>query len=291
MWESIEQSIFAATGVRTGLRGGEAIGGGCINAAMRLQGDTQGYFVKLNQPPLVSMFEAEAAGLAELHQTGAIRVPEPIAFGADHKHSWLVLEYIDFGTPDGDTAALGEQLAALHRVRGKNFGWERDNTIGSTPQINTPDSDWARFFACHRLGYQLELAESRGLNHRTIESGQRLAENTGAFFTGYQPQPSLLHGDLWGGNWAVDTSGQPVIFDPAVYYGDRETDIAMTELFGGFGSAFYSAYQAAWPLDPGYSVRRNLYNLYHVLNHYNLFGGGYADQSDRLIGQLLAELA
>ena len=151
-------------------------------------------------------------------------------------------------------------------------------------------SDWIEFFAQYRLGFQLDLAERSGYGGRWLEQGRRLCSRLADFFDGYRPRPSLLHGDLWGGNWAADAAGEPVIFDPASYFGDREADLAMTQLFGGFGRAFYDAYTSAWPLDPGAGTRRDLYNLYHVLNHLNLFGGGYRAQAERMIGRLLAAL-
>ena len=137
---------------------------------------------------------------------------------------------------------------------------------------------------------QLDLAERRGASARLLDRGRRLCGIASGLFSSYRPVPSLLHGDLWGGNWATDVSGNPVVFDPAVYFGDREADIAMTRLFGGFGPAFYAAYQSAWPLDPAAGTRRTFYNLYHVLNHFNLFGGGYAGQAEMMVERLLGEL-
>ncbi len=156
------------------------------------------------------------------------------------------------------------------------FGWKRDNTIGSTPQRNGTSSDWVEFFRERRLRTQLDLALRNGFAGRLQERGNVLLDLMGAYFSSYRPVPSLLHGDLWGGNWGVDAAGVPLIFDPAVYYGDREADLAMTRLFGGFGNAFYTAYHSNWPLDQAAGSRRGLYNLYHVLNHANLFGGAYA---------------
>ena len=170
------------------------------------------------------------------------------------------------------------------------FGWHRDNTIGATPQSNAWTDDWARFFAERRLGYQLDLALEQGHSGQLIERGRRLCAPLDALLLDHRPVPSLLHGDLWGGNWAADESGQPVVFDPAIYFGDREADLAMTRLFGGFGRAFYDAYQSAWPLEAGADLRFDLYNLYHVLNHLNLFGGGYRGQAETLIEQLLASV-
>ena len=182
---------------------------------------------------------------------------------------------------------LGRRLARLHRVTGSRFGWDRDNTIGATPQVNTPGSDWIAFWREHRLGFQLGLAARNGHGGRLQQRGGQLMEKLPEFFRDCTPAPSLLHGDLWGGNAGFDASGDPVIYDPAVYYGDRETDIAMTELFGGFSADFYSGYNAEFPLDAGYAHRKDLYNLYHVLNHLNLFGGGYGAQAERMIDRLL----
>lgn len=178
----------------------------------------------------------------------------------------------------------------LHRVCARAFGWSRTNTIGPTPQCNAWMPDWAEFFVQQRLAPQLALAKRRGEDRELIDAGQALCDQVPVLFSSYRPVPSLLHGDLWGGNWGVDRSQRPIVFDPAVYYGDRETDLAMTRLFGGFGPAFYTAYQAAWPLDPAAGTRRTLYNLYHVLNHAHLFGGGYAAQALAMMRTLLAEM-
>jgi fructosamine-3-kinase len=235
------------------------------------------------------MFEAEAEGLDELGRANALSVPRVLGSGAAAGQSFLALEWIDFGSVSSRSESLlGAGLAAQHRVTATEFGWHRDNTIGSTPQQNDPDHDWVRFYADHRLGYQLELAAGNGYEGRLTERGALLRERTGVFFERYRPVPSLLHGDLWGGNWAADASGRPVIFDPAVYFGDREADLAMTRLFGGFGAAFHASYESSWPLEPGADDRRTLYNLYHVLNHLNLFGSGYLSQAQAMIDRLLA---
>ena len=180
-------------------------------------------------------------------------------------------------------------LAQLHRTTAEAYGWHRDNTIGTTPQDNARTEDWAAFFRDRRIAPQLALAARNGHGGRLQRAGERLLAAMPLLLAGHAPVASLLHGDLWSGNAARLASGEPVIFDPAVYFGDRETDLAMTELFGGFPAAFHAAYRAAWPIDAGYPVRRTLYNLYHVLNHLNLFGGGYGAQAEAMIGQLLAE--
>jgi protein-ribulosamine 3-kinase len=267
------------------------VGGGSINSCYRLEGQGRTYFVKLNRASGLPMFEAERDGLAELAAAGRIRVPRPVCSGQAEGAAFLVMECIRFGRATaGSAARLGRELAGLHRVAGEAFGWWRDNTIGSTPQPNARDDDWVRFWRDQRLGHQLRLAAQHGLGGALQRQGERLLACLSAFFSAYHPVPSLLHGDLWGGNTAADEEGAPVIFDPAVYYGDREADLAMTELFGGFPEAFYAAYREAWPLDAGYGQRKTLYKLYHVLNHANLFGGGYVRQAERMTEQLLSEV-
>lgn len=282
--------IEAATGTPFRAPRQRAAGGGCINSAMVLEDDARRYFVKTNDASLVAMFEAEAAGLGEIRNTGTVRAPEPVCWGNNDDGAYLVLEYIELVAGGAASHPLGEQLAAMHRTTRASFGWERDNTIGSTPQINTPGDDWIAFWRERRLGMQLELAARNGYRGRLQQQGERLMAKLDRLFAGYRPVPSLLHGDLWSGNYAADPAGNPVIYDPAPYYGDREADLAMTELFGGFGRTFYRAYQQAWPLDDGYRVRKTLYNVYHVVNHLNLFGGGYLGQAESMIDSLLAEI-
>lgn len=286
-WAAIGQRISAATGAPFAVRSRHAIGGGCINSATVVQDGSKKFFVKLNDAARLSMFEAEAEGLKEIAKTRSVRVPLPLCSGTVAGSAFLVLEHLELQGADGRCLErLGRELAQMHRATQKQFGWRLDNTIGSTPQINSPDADWVEFWRQHRLGFQLDLARQNGCN--MMKKGERLMADLGDFFRAYRPTPSLLHGDLWGGNVGADGQ-RPVIFDPAVYYGDREADLAMTELFGGFSARFYQAYQEAWPLDPGYKVRKTLYNLYHVLNHFNLFGGGYASQAEHMIDSLLSE--
>ena len=181
---------------------------------------------------------------------------------------------------------MGVQLAELHRRTKDRYGWYRDNTIGLTAQSNSWEGSWVDFYREHRLTFQLRLARDNGFGGDLQDRGSQLLNRLPIYFDGFEPPASLLHGDLWGGNWGC-SHGQPVMFDPAVYYGDRETDIAMTRLFGGFGSAFYDAYESAWPLSDGHNERSHLYQLYHVLNHLNLFGGGYLGRALGLIDKLL----
>jgi protein-ribulosamine 3-kinase len=290
MFEAIAREISRVTGRPFRPESRQSVAGGCISASAMLQGGGCRYFIKLNEARRLDMFAAEAAGLSEITQSGSVRVPEVICWGVHADRAYLVLEHLDLGHGDNRSdALLGGQLAEMHRTTRPRHGWVRDNTIGSTPQINAQEDDWIRFYREHRLRYQLDLAGRNGYGGNLARRGELLLEKLPVFFHAYKPQPSLLHGDLWGGNYAVLRDGTPVIFDPAVYYGDRETDLAMTELFGGFGSDFYHAYREVWPLDPGYRVRKDLYNLYHVLNHLNLFGGGYRGQAEQLIGRLLGE--
>jgi len=232
------------------------------------------------------MFEAEADGLRELKSANALRVPEIIDCGVRNGEAFLALERFVFDRADAACERLlGERLAVLHRHTADRFGWFRDNTIGLTPQTNGWCDDWVEFFRIHRLEFQLELARSNGYGGVLDRPGEELCKRLPELFPDYEPLASLLHGDLWGGNWG-SVNGEPVIYDPAVYYGDRESDIAMTMLFGGFGKPFYEAYAKSWPMEHGHEQRLKLYRLYHVLNHLNLFGRSYLGQAVQLLKEL-----
>ena len=286
-WTAIDTHISACLGRNFKTTSYQSLSGGCINSAWQIRDDYNVFFVKLNSTHRREMFEAEFEGLQALLNSKSVRVPSPIACGADGRHAYLVTEFIAMNQ-SVPAKLLGEQLAAMHRCTSSRYGWHRDNTIGSTPQFNAESENWIDFWRSQRLQPQLCLAEKNGYNGELLNMGNRLCEVLPAFFT-HQPPVSLLHGDLWSGNIS-GSNGQPVIFDPAVYYGDRETDLAMTELFGGLPRAFYDAYDSSWPLDSGYPVRKKLYNLYHILNHLNLFGSGYYRQSISLLHTLLSEL-
>lgn len=290
-FDKIAEHVSAVIGERFEILKQSPIGGGSINRAYLIENKRQRFFLKTNSPSLADMFNAEADGLKELQSSGSVRVPRVICFGKDTHRSYLVLEYIDIGhINSASPRRLGEQLASMHAYHGQAYGWHRNNTIGSTPQINTQESLWPRFYRDHRLAYQLDLAAKNGARRNFIQTCERLLADIEVFFASYNAKPSLLHGDLWSGNVDFDEQGEPVLFDPAVYYGDRESDIAMTELFGGFSPDFYHAYRNVTPLDEGYKTRRPLYNLYHVLNHFNLFGGGYLQQAHDMADRLLAEI-
>ena len=267
------------------------VSGGSIHQAWLLADGRQRYFVKINAAETLPMFEAEMLGLATLREGGAVRVPDVAAIGLVGNCAFLAIEAFELrGLDQASGVALGHGLAALHRNSAQRFGWQADNFIGSMPQHNVWTQSWPRFWTEKRLLPQLRWAAQRGLDQRLLAQGHRLAEDVDAFFLTGQPQPSLLHGDLWSGNASALADATPVIYDPAVYFGDREADLAMTELFGGFPESFYAAYREAWPLPPEYETRKMLYNLYHLLNHFNLFGAGYLSQVQRMIGRLTAVL-
>jgi len=289
IWREIETQLRSRFGDRLTFSDPVQVGGGSINEAYRLKSDGRSFFVKLNSATRLDMFEAEAEGLQALRQADALRIPEPLVWGVSGSKAFLVMEHLTVGGA-GSAAQLGEALAAMHRCTSEQFGWHRDNTIGSTPQHNTPEESWLHFWSEQRLGFQIDLALEAGASRALESRGAELTEWLPAFLDGREPEASLLHGDLWSGNYAFTQKGEPTIFDPAVYYGDRETDIAMTELFGGFGADFYAAYNNDWPLDSGYALRKTLYNLYHILNHYNMFGGGYLSQAQNMIDRLLSEV-
>ncbi len=284
---ALETSISDAAGAFR-LERATPAAGGCIHRSYVLEGGGRKFFSKINQRSQSDSFAAESDGLEALAAAG-VRVPAPLGRGETRKDAFLVLEYLELHR-NGDYSALGRALAAVHSVQRGDYGWHRDNYIGATPQLNRRSSSWTDFWREARLMPQLELAGKNGLGKALSRKGEQLAAALPQLLAGHAPSASLLHGDLWSGNAGFLAQGAPVLFDPAVYSGDREADISMTELFGGFPQAFYSAYREVAPLDQDYAVRKILYNLYHVLNHANLFGGGYAAQAEQMIERLLAEV-
>ncbi|MGB5583259.1 MAG: fructosamine kinase family protein [Gammaproteobacteria bacterium] len=289
IWQHLEQQIERASGRRFHIHNNRSVGGGCINSAFKVTDNEQSYFIKTNSASYAYMFEAEAEALQEMAASGTMRVPEPVCYGQFGGQCYVVMEYLELGG-SADMAAFGRRFAAMHKVTKDNFGWRIDNTIGSTPQPNTPTGDWIEFWRERRLGFQLKTAAGNGYGGELQRLGERLLADMPALFVNHIAQASMLHGDLWSGNYGALRDGTPVIFDPAFYYGDREADLAMTSLFGGFGGRFYAAYEEAWPLDEGYDVRKTFYNLYHIINHLNLFGGGYHGQAVGMMQQVLSEL-
>ena len=290
MWDTISQHLESITGISLQSPETRSIGGGCINQGYQLvfQNTQNCYFVKLNRSTQIQMFQAEAAGLEAIAATETILVPRPLCWGTTGNHAYLVLNWLDLG---GNHCKgwhdMGRQLARLHHLSqsDRGFGWTQQNTIGSTVQTNDWCTDWPTFWRDRRIVYQLQLGRRNG-GH--FPRGDDLLAAIPDLLLDHAPKPALVHGDLWSGNAAITQTGEPVIFDPAPYYGDREVDLAMTELFGAFPTAFYQGYEQEWPLPTGHQQRKELYNLYHLLNHFNLFGGSYESSANRTIARLLA---
>lgn len=286
MWQEIAKEITKATGTPFEITDTRSVSGGCINQGYQLKGNDNTYFVKLNQASLVEMFQAEALGLKQMYATNTITVPKPICWGVTGNNSYIVLEWLNLGRGNNSSwLEMGRQLAQMHSSGTANkFGWNMNNTIGSTPQINDWMDNWADFFAEKRIGYQLKLAKRKG---GSFPDTDKVVAAVRDKLADRQPEASIVHGDLWSGNADITADGKPIIFDPATYYGDREVDIAMTEVFGGFPGSFYQGYNQQWQLDSGYQKRKTIYNLYHILNHFNLFGAGYGSQAQRMIQQIV----
>lgn len=279
---ALEDAIRSACGARFRIGTLSYAAGDPSAARWCVEGTGERFFVKTFAGH-GDVFEAEADGLRSIAATGTIRTPHVVTSGSTPASAFLVLEYLDLRPMQGDDGKrCAEAVAALHAIPGTDYGWRRDNYVGKTPQLNTPLGDWPTFFATRRLRPQFEMAALRGYRGTLQAHGERIRDKIPAFFLERRPTPSLLHGDLWSGNIAVLADGTPVVFDPATYHGDRETDFAMCELFGGLPESFYATYRSTAPLAEGYAQRRALYNLYHVLNHLNIFGGGYLREAERM---------
>lgn len=287
-WEAIGAEVSQVLGLRFRPESVESIGGGCINDAFRLSDGATSVFVKTNSRAQLSMFEAEAEGMKALRAAEAIRTPEIYLTGETDAFSWIAMEYVEFGTSSREgQAALGTLLAKQHRMKNDRFGFVCDNTIGSTPQRNRYRESWVDFLREERLEFQFRLAEKKGGN---FSGAERLLSGLPEFFTCYTPEPALLHGDLWSGNVAFSRKNEPIVFDPAVYYGDREAEFGIIAMFGGFDQSFFEAYEEAYPFQPGSEVRQDLYLLYHQLNHFNLFGSSYRVGAQSTLDRLLRSL-
>lgn len=289
--DPLRESVAAAlhdAGDTTPIQQARPLGGGCINNALRLDTARQSYLLKWHPDPLPDMFVVEAHGLELLARANAVRVPSVLhaTNASGEQPAYILMEWLEGAGSTTDAAAqatLGQQLAALHRSSAGAYGLDADNYIGTTPQYNGWDTDWISFFRERRLRPQIELAARNGYlpvhRRRALE---QVLERLTDWLGGVARQPALLHGDLWGGNIIPGPDGNLALIDPAAYYGDREAEIAYTQLFGGFSPHFYRAYQDAWPLEAGYDERRDLYNLYHLLNHLNIFGTSYASSVERI---------
>ncbi|MEW5957202.1 MAG: fructosamine kinase family protein [Chloroflexota bacterium] len=286
---ALPPTLAAAVAAELGLEvvASSPLGGGDISSSAQARlADGREVLIKWNARPLPGLFTCESRGLELLRSAKTLHIPAVLAYaeaGVD-RPGFIVLEWLGRGSTGPAVAeALGRGLAALHRLTAGSYGLDHDNYIGANPQPNRPADDWLTFFREQRLGFQMELARKNGYLHSSRAARlDRLLDRLGDWLPA-RPPASLLHGDLWGGNWLVTAAGEPALIDPAVYYGHREAELAFTELFGGFPEAFYRSYQAAWPLEPDYPARRDLYNLYHLLNHLNLFGEGYGGQVDAIL--------
>ena len=264
------------------IKSSSSVSGGCIADSRKLQLESgKVFFLKQLRGSSAGAFDAEVSGLEELRKSGAVNVPEVVCKGPD----FMLLQWIEAGHSRSSSSMemLGIQFAELHRYRGKKFGFSEDNLLGDSTQSNKPSNegslDWAVFYAENRLEFQTSLAVKKGYATPELRNlMENLIKKFPDLISGTEEEPALLHGDLWSGNYLIDERGIPWLIDPAVYYGHREADMAMTSLFGGFSSSFYSAYKSAYPIAPGYAEREPLYQLYHLLNHLNLFGTGYYGQ-------------
>lgn len=284
---SAVESLYPGDSILSRSAGG---GGGCINSASILVLKSGRFlFMKENAQAPEDMFPCEAEGLSFLKKNYPLEIPRPLALGKEGRNSFLILENIDSGTRSADFwTTFGHSLAEMHlKGRSETYGFHQDNYIGATRQVNTPMARWTDFFVENRLLYQIRLAGKRGLADSHIIGGVEAICRRIEEILPNPDFPSLLHGDLWSGNFMVDSNGQAVLIDPAVYYGHPEADLAMTELFGGFNSEFYRAYEEVNPLEPGYRRRKDLYNLYHMLNHLNLFGSSYEGSVRSIISTYL----
>ena len=281
---SVLADVGRATGVgRSALLGSRRVGGGCINSAAKLRTTLGTFFLKWNASVGEGFFRAEAEGLSALAAAGRVRTPRVVACCEDRAEvPWLLLEWIEEGSAARTSwEDLGRRLASLHRSRSdeSGFGWKGDNVIGSLPQPNGWRANWGRFWAENRIRpLARELRGAGVVTSHQASTLDRAADRAGGLLDAAASAdgPSLLHGDLWSGNVFFAAGGEPVLIDPAVYVGHREVDLAMSRLFGGFPRAFYRAYEEAWPLQPGHELRRPAYQLYPLLVHARLFGGGYA---------------
>lgn len=263
-----------------------SLSGGCISDAYKISlQDNRNLFLKINSSLPQDMFQKEANGLKELAKPNVIKIPNVIAVN----DTFILLEFIENGIKQKNFFEdFGRAFAEMHKYTSSSFGFYEDNYIGSTKQINIADenekNNWTAFYFNKRILFQFRLAEKNGYATDELKNGISFLENNiQKILKGSNEPPSLLHGDLWSGNYMVNASGKVCLIDPAVYYGHREADLAMTKLFGGFSESFYKSYNESFRLKDGYSYRENIYKLYHVLNHLNLFGSGYYSQAVSLI--------
>lgn len=282
MWQAISDQLSETLMFEFNITERIKMSGGDINQCYMISDGDQRYFVKLNDKDFIAKFEIEADNLTALRETNTVHVPELVLIGKTKESAFIILNYIPVKPLDTGPASyqFGEELAKLHKWgEQKEFGFDQDNYIGATLQPNQWHKKWSRFFSEQRIGWQLQLLKEKQISFTDIDDFVELVNEQ---LSGHNPKPSLLHGDLWYGN-AANTAFGPICYDPASYWGDRECDLAMTELFGGFRQEFYDGYESILAIEPMYEYRKHIYNLYHVLNHCNLFGGEYLDKAEKLI--------
>ena len=287
MWQAISKQLSETLMFAFQISEKSKVHGGDINECYMISDGEQRYFVKTNQRSALPKFEAEAECIHILRESRSVAVPELVLTGVTKDSAFIVLNYLPTKPLDDskNSYLFGQQLAKLHQWgEQQEYGFDQDNYIGATIQPNKWDRKWSRFFAEQRIGWQLQLMQEKGINLVNVNDFTGLIQN---ILANHNPKPSLLHGDLWHGNVASSVFG-PICYDPASYWGDRECDIAMTELFEGFQPEFYQGYESVLPLDINYSERKDIYNLYHLLNHYNQFGGHYLEQSEKMIKKILS---
>jgi len=283
---TVESLLSSQKGTRVSIDETRSLGGGCINEVFMLKTSTGRYFLKYNSATAFpAMFEKEALGLKILSETNSISVPQVVQHGKSGNYAFLLLHYIESTTVNSNFwNEFGRKLADLHRNTNEYFGLDHDNYIGSLVQKNNLHPDFFSFFISERIEPQLKEARNKGaFSHSDTRYFDSLFKSLHNIIP--SEKPALVHGDLWSGNFMVNTAGEPCLIDPAVYYGHREADIAMTQLFGGFHSEFYQAYNQAWPMEKDWQKRIDIFNLYPLLVHVNLFGGGYAGQVLQIIRQ------
>ncbi|AUI86093.1 hypothetical protein BS333_06680 [Vibrio azureus] len=288
MWQAISQQLSATLMFEYCITEKSKISGGDISQSYMINDGFQRYFVKINDRSFLTKFETEAESLHLLRESSSLFVPEVVLVSNTKTHAFIILNYLPTRPLDDSRHSFqfGQKLARLHLWgEQKEFGFDCDNYLGSTLQPNQWHKKWSVFFAEQRIGWQLQLLKEKGVILVDVGDFVSFARQS---LVNHFPTPSLLHGNLWSGNTTLSPAG-PLCFDPACYWGDRECDIAMTELFGGFQSDFYTGYQSVAPLAEGYKQRRDLYNLYHILNHCNLFGGHYFEQAESLIKKILSQ--
>ncbi len=287
MWQAISSQLSETLMFSFDIAEKTRLNGGEINDCYMISDGEQRYFVKTNKRDCLSKFQIEAESIRVMRESNSVFVPELILTGKTKDSAFIVLNYLPTKPLDDgkNSYKFGQQLAKLHAWgEQKEYGFDQDNYIGTTLQPNKWERKWARFFAEQRIGWQLQLMREKGVNLVNVDDFTQIISNR---LSGHQPKPALLHGDLWHGNVANSVFG-PICYDPACYWGDRECDIAMTELFDGFQPEFYQGYESVLPLDINYEQRKDIYNLYHLLNHYNQFGGHYLEESEQMIKQILS---